>query len=266
MNASELFPVPDLCPLCSAPTSVEGDFLYCRSKSCPARLSGAVKVWVRNLGLLHWGDAMIDALTEPGKEKISSVADLYRMSVEDLSGCCSGMKMARKCHGILHDNRSVPLELVLASLNIPNFGTSTATDVVQAGFDTVEKVLIMDFDGLMAVPNVGEVTARQILEGLSARRELILDLEGVLDIKSSSGGPLEGKTVCITGELSRPRKAVEKLVMDAGGFPKSSVSKTTSFLVTNDSTTTSSKMQKAKKYGVPVIDEASLVAMAQPTP
>ena len=265
MDGLDLFPIPDFCPLCSGPTAVEGDFLYCRSKACPARLSGAVRVWVRNLGLLHWGDAMIDALTEFGKERISSVADLYRMSVEDLAKCCSGTKMATKCHGILHDNKSIPLELMLASLNIPNFGTSTATDVIQAGFDTVEKVLAMDFDDAMAVPNVGEVTARQILEGISARRELILELEKVLELRSPSGGPLEGKTVCITGELSRPRKAIEKLVMDAGGSPKGTVSKTTSYLVTNDPTTTSSKMRKAKKYGVPVIDEAGLVEMVGST-
>jgi DNA ligase (NAD+) len=258
MTKAELFPIPELCPACSGPTSIEGDFLYCRSKSCPARLSGAVKVWVRNLGLLHWGDAMIDALTDPDNPRISSVADLYRLSVEDLAGCCSGTKMARKCHSVLHSNKSVPLELVLASLNIPNFGTSTATDVVQAGYDTVGKVLSMDFRQLLEVPNVGEVTARQVMEGLQARRDLILDLDGVLDIREPSGGPLQGKTVCITGELSMPRKAVEKLIMDAGGSPKGTVSKTTSYLVTNNPDTTSSKMKKAQKYGVPVIDEAGL--------
>ncbi|KKK67224.1 hypothetical protein LCGC14_2956200, partial [marine sediment metagenome] len=183
----------------------------------------------------------------------------YRLDVSVLAECCSGMKMAKKCHGVLHDNKSVTLELVLASLNIPNFGTATATDVVQAGHNTVEKVLAMDFKQLLAVPNVGEVTARQVMEGLQACRDLILELEQVLDIRSLSGGLLQGKTVCITGELSMPRKAVEKLIMDAGGTPKGTVSKITSYLVTNDSTTTSSKMKKARKYGIPIINEARLL-------
>lgn len=259
VDTPEPFPIPDLCPTCSGVTSVEGDFLYCRSKSCPARLSGAVKVWVRNFGLLHWGEAMIDALTDPDNPKISSVADLYKLSPSDLAECCSGMKMARKCHGVLHDNKSVSLELVLASLNIPNFGTSTATDVVQAGYDTVEKVLAMDFKQLMAVPNIGEITARQVMEGLQACHSLIQELEKVLDIRQPVGGLFQGKTVCITGELSMPRKAVEKLIMDAGGSPKGTVSKTTSYLVTNNSATTSSKMRKAQKYGIPVINEAELL-------
>ena len=260
MDAPELFPIPDLCPTCSGSTVVEGDFLYCRSKSCPARLSGAVKVWVRNFGLLHWGDAMIDALTDPDDPKIASVADLYRLDVSDLAECCSGKKMAMKCHGVLHDNKSVALELMLASLNIPNFGTATATDVIQAGYDTIEKVLAMDFKQLLAVPNVGEITARQVIEGLQACRDLILNLEQVLDVRPpSSGGPLQGKSICITGELSVPRKAMEKLIMDVGATPKGTVSKATFFLVTNNTTTTSSKMKKARKYGIPVINETRLL-------
>lgn len=264
MAAPDLFPVPDFCPTCSGQTVVVGDFLYCRSEACPSRLAGAVKVWIRNLGLLHWGDAMIDALTDPEKARIGSVADLYRMSVEDLVECCSGVKMAQKCHAVLHSNKSVPLDLVLASLNIPNFGLSTASDVVRAGYDTVSKVLQAGYDELKAVPNVGEKTARQIQEGLVACREVLLDLESVLDIRPPGGGPLQGKTVCITGELSRPRKAVEKMIMDAGGSPKGTVSKDTSFLVTNDPGTTSSKMEKAKKHGIPVIDEAELMRLISP--
>lgn len=255
------FPIPDLCPVCSGPTSLEGDFLYCRSKSCPAMLSGSVRVWIRNLGILYWGDALIDALTDPDDPRIQSVADLYRLTVDDLAECSSGKKMAKKCYDVLHAGKSIPLELMLASLNIPNFGTSTATDVVQAGFDTVEKVLGASYDSLKEVPNIGEKTARQIQEGILSRSDLIVELEEVLDLRPPSGGPLNGKTVCITGELSLPRKAVEKMVMDAGGFPKGSVSKTTSFLVTNDQSTGTSKMQKAKKYGVPVIDEAGLMSL-----
>ena len=204
---------------------------------------------------------MIESLTDPKHGRISTVADIYRMSVENLAECCSGTKMAQKCHAVLHANKSVKLELVLASLNIPNFGTATATDVVRAGFDTVEKVLSMDYDGLIAVPNVGEKTSRQVLEGLDAHRELLLDLETVLDIQPPGEGPLDGKAICITGELSMPRKAAEKLIMDAGGTPKGSVSKKTAFLVTNDPDTGSGKMKKAKKYGVPIINEDQLMQL-----
>lgn len=255
------FEIPSLCPACSGQAVVRGDFLYCASDSCPSRLSGAVKVWIRNLGLLHIGDATIDSLTGASPPAISGIADLYRLSVEDWSAHCSGMKMAAKCHASLHSNTELPLELVISSLNIPNFGLSTATDLVRSGLDTVEKVLSADFDYLCAVPNVGEITARQIQEGLIYRREALLDLMTVISLKASASGVLSGKTVCITGDLSLPRKTFEKMIMDAGGSPKSSVSKVTSYLVTNDPETKSSKMAAAKKHGVPVLSEAALVSI-----
>lgn len=260
--ADDVFEIPTLCPVCSGPTAERGDFLYCVSDACPSRLSGSVKVWVRNLGLLHIGDATIDSLTSGSPPSISSVPDLYRLSVEDWSLHCSGMKMAAKCHAALHGNKELPLELIVSSLNIPNFGLSTATDLVQGGLDTPAKMLAADFETLCGMPNVGVITARQIQEGFLAKGDVLMDLMEVISVKAPiAGGPLLGKMVCITEATSVPRKALEKRIMDAGGIPKGSVSKTTSYLVTNYPETTSSKMISAKKHGTPIISEVDLVAL-----
>ncbi len=260
--AEDLFEIPTLCPVCSGPTSERGDFLYCVSPSCPSRLSGSVKVWVRNLGLLHVGESTIDSLTSGDPPSVSSVADLYRLSVEDWSAHCSGMKMAAKCYAALHGNKVLPLELIVSSLNIPNFGLSTATDLVQGGLDTAEKMCAADFETLCGIPNVGAVTARQIQEGFLAKGEILADILKVVTVKAPvAAGSLSGKTICITEATAVPRKALEKRIMDAGGTPKGSVSKTTSYLVTNYPETTSSKMVAAKKHGIPVISEADLVAL-----
>jgi NAD-dependent DNA ligase len=219
-------------------------------------------VWTGRLGLLHWGDALIDALTDPDDPKVGSIADLYRLSVEDLSSCCSGTKMAKKCHEVLHSNKSVPLELLLAALNIPNLGIATSTDIVHSGHDTVEKVLLMGYDDLLKVPNIGEVTARQVFEGLQGKRDVLQDLSGVLEVRGPSGGLLKGLSFCITGATSRPRKSVQKSILDSGGIVKESVGSGLSYLVTNeDPSFNSSKMQKAKKYGTSVISESELDRM-----
>jgi len=258
MGASaDLFPIPEFCPVCSGTLSEEGQFLYCRSRSCPVQLSGSVKVWIKRLGLLHWGDALVDALTNPDSPKVKSLADLYLLTVEDIAGCCSGRKFAQKCWEVLHSNKRVTVELLLASMNIPNLAVATATDIVGAGYNTVDKVLSLTYDELLKVPNVGEKTARQVYDGLQDRAQAIADLEKVLDISVSSG-PLEGKSFCITGATSKPRKALEKEIMDRGGAVKSSVGAGLSFLVTNDSDTTSSKMKNAKKHGTTVISEQEL--------
>lgn len=251
----ELFSIPDLCPVCAGPTFVEGDFLYCRSKRCPAKLSGAVKVWIERLGLLHWGDALVEILTDSDNPRIKDIPDLYRLTVDDLTECCSGVKVAQKCYDILHANKTVPIELLLSAINIPNLGISTATDIVQAGFDSVDKVISMDFNDLTKVPNVGDITARQIIDGLQEKRETILKLVEVLNIQEPIAGALTGKSFCITGELSQPRKAIQKAILEAGGVVKTSVTASLSYLITNNPDTTSSKMKKAKKYGTSVITE-----------
>lgn len=260
--AIQLFSIPDNCPACGSSLSEEGDFLYCRSKSCPSQIRGSVKVWVRNLGLLHWGDSLLNNLTKADSPRIQSLADLYRLTVEEIAECCSGEKMAEKCHQTLHGNKDIPVELLFGSMNISNFALSTATDVVQAGFDTVDKILSMSLEDLESVPNVGEKTASFIFNGLRERESQIRDLNTVLNVKKPIlHGSLTGKSFCITGELTKPRKLAEKMILDAGGIVKGSVGKTTSYLVTNDTSTNSSKLQNAQKYGVPVIDEAALYAI-----
>jgi DNA ligase (NAD+) len=254
----ELFSIPDLCPACSSPTFIKGDFLYCKSKRCPAKLSGLIKVWVERLGLLHWGDALIEALTDSDNPKIQSISDLYRLSVEDLANYCSGVKVAQKCYDILHANKTVPIELLLSAINIPNLGISTATDIIQAGFDTVDKILAITFSDLIKIPNVGEIPARQIADGIMEKREMIIELSEVLNIQEPIKGFLKKTSFCITGELSQPRKAIQKAILEAGGVVKTSVTASLSYLVTNNPDTTSSKMKKAKKYEVPVINEDQL--------
>jgi DNA ligase (NAD+) len=262
MEAREFFVVPNFCPICSGPTSLEGDFLFCRSKICPARLSGSVKVWINRLGLLQWGDALINTLTNSDNPKVESLADLYRLSVDDIASCCSGQKVAKKCYEILHSNKNISLELLLSALNIPNLGTATATDIVHAGYDTIEKLLSMGYDELLKIPNIGEITARQAFDGIQERREIMVELSQVLDIRESIPGPLKGASFCITGSTSKPRKAVQKSIMDAGGIVKDSVGQGLTYLVTNeDASWNTSKMQKAKKYLTRIISESELYKM-----
>lgn len=265
MESPDRFEIPTLCPACSTPLVEEGDFLYCRSKACTAQIRGSVYVWIRNLGLLHWGDALLNNLTSGDEPLVQTLSDLYKLSVDDIASCCSGVKVAEKCYSTLHSNKDVTIELVLGSLNIPNFALSTATDIVQAGYTTINKVLSMSIEELELVPNIGKKIAISIYNGLKEKETQIRQLSLFINIKSPTVGSLTGKSFCITGELSRPRKTVEKLILDAGGLVKSSVGKTTSYLVTNDISTGSSKVKNAQKYGVSIINEEDLYTILNVT-
>lgn len=254
VESIEYFQVPSNCPICSNPLDIEGDFLYCRSSECSSRLYGDLKVWIDRLGLLFWGDALIESLTDPDNQySIKSVVDIYKMSVEDLEVHCSGRKMAEKCWRVLHNNMEVPLEVILSGLNIPNLGLVTATDIVKSGFDTIEKIGCITLQQLVDIPNIGTVTANQIRSGLDVKGALLADLGSVLSVKSPSTGPLAGKKVCITGDVWAPRKAVQKMIISAGGTAVNSVSKDTSILVCDNIDSSSAKSKRANEYGIPVI-------------
>jgi len=258
----ELFSIPEQCPICFQHTEVSGDFLFCRNKNCSSKLFGLVQVWVNRLGLLNWGDAFIKSICDSDTGAVKSVADLYSMSVDTMAQHCSGVKLAQKCYKALHDNKSISLELMLSGLNIPNLGLTTSTDIVSFGYDTIEKVLSLTVEDLLKIPNIGEITAEQVVTGLQERRGAIADLISVLEIKKPTTGKLNGQSFCVTGATSVPRNALHKLILDNGGIVKSSVVKGLSFLVTNeDRSFNSTKMQKAEKSGVKVISEAELRCM-----
>jgi DNA ligase (NAD+) len=76
-------------------------------------------------------------------------------------------------------------------------------------------------------------------------------------------GPLTGQKFCITGELSMARGEFEKLIKKNGGVMVSSVSKNTSYLITNETESSSSKFVKAQSLKIPIISEDDLIKMVE---
>lgn len=259
-EAREYFEIPTHCPECGFLLSEEGQFLFCRSKSCPVNLTGSLRVWVNRIGLLQWGDALIESITDPNRPHVQSISDIYDLTIDDLALHCSGAKVAKKCYDVLHSAKNVSFDLFLSGLNIPNFGLTTATEMVEFGYDTVDKVLALSVEDLVRVPNVGKKTAESIHTGLQEKRDLILSLASKLTLKTASG-PLRGSSFCITGSTSVPRKALEKKITDHGGSVKSSVTNGLTYLITNDPDSGSSKMKNAKKYGTQIITEAQFMEL-----
>jgi DNA ligase (NAD+) len=263
MTNTLYFQAPDFCPACSHPLTEDGSFLFCRNLLCGAKSTGNVKVWVSRLGLLHWGDAIIENLTRGDEAPVKELADLYDLSLEDLAVASSGLKMAKKCHDTLHSAKEMTFETFLSSLNISNLGISTATDLVQNGICDVDMFCSVDIPGLENIPNIGKKSAESIYNQKFSRQEEIRNLASRVTIKRSTGGVLSGKSFCITGSTTIPRKALQKKISDNGGIVKESVVSGLSYLITNEdrSTFTSDKIKKAQKYGVTVITEVEFTGM-----
>ena len=162
-------------------------------------------------------------------------------------------------------NAQLPLSLpkFLAALGIENFGLQTAKTIVNAGFDSLEKVQKATLAELSAIPGVGPSKGKAVFEGMKKRKAEIARLlaVGVAPVTKAASGPLAGKTFCFTGALSKPRKEFEQMVEDKGGMLLAGVTKELNYLVMADPGSGSSKAQKAKKYGTECIDEAQFMAL-----
>jgi DNA ligase (NAD+) len=163
--------------------------------------------------------------------------------------------------------RRLSLAVFIAGFDFEGVGELIMEKVVQAGFNTLEKLRAASVEELAAVYGLGEITAKTIYEELresAAEMDKVL-AEGVISIAPPPDGEtpaLKGYSFCFTGELAtmKRNKAGEK-VRTAGGSVKPSVVKGLSFLVTNDVESGSAKNRQAAKLGVPVISEEQFLAL-----
>jgi DNA ligase (NAD+) len=250
---------PSDCPVCHATLVSEGEYLLCRNASCSALVEGRIQNWIGAIGALEWGDKLIHQLVSAGL--VSEPADLYRLSMEDISGLeRRGDKSAKKCLDQLRSRLPLTLPVFLAGLGIEGFARQTAMLLTLSGYDSLEKVLAASETDLAAIVGLGPTKASMIVRGLNARRTEIERLlaVGVAPVAPADQGVLAGVSFCFTGALSRPREELARLVEARGGRVLNAVTKELSYLVIADPSSTSSKAVKARKYGTKVIGEGEL--------
>ncbi len=255
---------PEHCSECNSLLVQSGEYLLCtNTATCPAQTSGRIKIWISDLNIMEWGDALIDRLVESGK--VNTVADLYRLSIDDLMSIDRmGDKSAKKCHKLLWDKTTIPLDIFLGALGIPLIGSSTIRQIVGAGCDTVDKFLNEDAEFFKTVSGVGPSRAESLYNGLQSNRQLINEILtlGVKMAETNKDGKLNGKKFCFTGAMENKRKDLEQMVVDNGGEVKS-VGAGLTYLVTNDNDSTTTKMMKAIKLGIKIITEKDFLKMVQ---
>lgn len=139
--------------------------------------------------------------------------------------------------------------------------------------DKVEDILLKILDGkdtlvkdLASKEGWAETSANDFMQAFAEVKADIMQCKDFFNIGSIAvaGGKLEGLSFCFTGKaeaIDGGRKACEKLVKDNGGIVASGVSKTLSYLVTDDLDSTSAKTTKAKNLGIPMISSFDFLKM-----
>lgn len=253
---------PTHCPACGAETARDGEYVICpNTGGCPAQVVGRIKQWIGELNILEWGETLIQRLVDEGL--VTTAADLYKLKKERVAALeRMGERSAEKVLETLWASTPIALENFLGALSIPLCATSIIRLVIDAGYDSLEKIQRMTYAELLAIQGLGPKRADAIHDGLRKNKPLIDELLAAgVAIKVRAQGTLTGKSVCFTGKSVRKRGELEQMVVAAGGTVKGSVGRGLTYLVMADANSTSTKAQAARKNGTTCLSEEDFVTL-----
>jgi DNA ligase (NAD+) len=260
---------PARCPSCDTPTvkPAEGVFTKCPNPVCPGRQWQLLKHYVSRgaMDIDGLGEKQVGQLQQAGL--VTTAADFYRLDPEqllELEGY--GEISATRTVENIAASKERPFGRLLFAIGLEEVGFVTGRNLAQR-FRTIDALLAASAEEIEQTPGVGPKMAQRIADQLAedAMRALIEDLRGVgvsmaLEGPPPGDGPLAGKTFVLTGTLpDLTREQATERIEGAGGRVTSSVSKKTDYVVAGASPGT--KLEKAERLGVPVLDEAGLLEL-----
>src|SRR3954471_21910483 len=260
------FRMPEKCPLCGAEVvKPEGEAMHrCPNRTCPSRGLETLINWVQ-------GAADIDGVGEQLRrrlwqlELVRSLPGLYRLTKEQLLELDGFQeKSASSVIEAIERSKRTPFSRVLLGLNIPDVGWVTAQNLARH-FGSIQRIADASPEEIQDVEGIGPERAEAIAEWFSDKENLRLVGELIkVGLRLEAGpeerpveGPLTGSTYVITGTLeSYGRDEARKALEAMGAKVGDSVSKKTTGLIAGESP--GSKLAKAEKAGVPILDETAL--------
>lgn len=262
------FRMPEKCPVCGGPVErAEGEVMYrCTSALCPAQMQERIRHFASReaMNIEGLGEEVVKKLIESGL--VSQPADLYKLTVEQVKTLENfAEKSARNLVSAIEKSKEVALDRFIYALGIPHVGERTAELLAQK-FGSIEALQNASEEELSTIEGIGPIVARSITSFFkhdgSRMLQALLDA-GIKPIGPETGVAskvLEGKTFVITGTLSSMTRAeAEQKIRELGGVALPNVSRKTNYLVVGSEP--GSKLEKAKKLGVPIIDEAQFLAL-----
>lgn len=269
--------IPEVCPVCGGKTQIKQvndvKTLYCINEDCQAK-------HVKSFAHFVSRDALnIDGLSEATLEKfiqhgfLKNFCDLYHLEkfrdeIIALDGF--GEKSYENLLTSVENSRNTTLPKFIYGLGIANVGLSNAKMIVQALGNDIEKIIHAGRQELEKIDGVGAVIAdtfASYFENEKNKEEFYKLLQEMHIEKApdnQNNQILTGKVFVITGSLEHfeNRNQLKERIEQLGGKVTGSVTGETSYLINNDSHSTSSKNKTAAKLGVPVITENEFLEMA----
>ncbi|MBR2207510.1 MAG: NAD-dependent DNA ligase LigA [Synergistaceae bacterium] len=284
-GSEKIFKMPEHCPVCNSEViKIPGEVAYrCMNRaSCPAQLKESIKYFASRDGMnmKGLGNTLSASLIKAGKVK--NLSDIYKLKLEDLIGLewtklqkedkttIRRVKetMADSIMTEIEKSKSRPFVNLITALGISDVGKHVAGLLVEH-FGNIDSMINADENEIASIEGVGPVIARSIHEFFKteANLNLINDFRSMglkmsSDVATVSENRFENKIFVFTGTLSSmTREEAGEKVKNLGGKVSNSISKKTSYLVAGDKT--GSKLIKAEKFGVKILNEQEFLDMVK---
>ena len=256
---------PTVCPACGSPVREEGAFIYCTGEHCAPQIVSALDHFASK-------DAMdIDGFSEKTAEQfynelgVRAPSDIMSLSAADMVELERfGEKKAENLFTAIQKTKKTTPDRLLFALGIDGIGKKTAKDLVKK-FRTIEGVRGAAKEDLLAVDGIGGVLADNIVEYFADEANCVelhklYDAGGEAQREEEKPGEFAGLKIVLTGSLpTYKRGEAMRLIEDNGGEVASSVSKTVDLVLAGEDA--GSKLDKAQKLGIRIIDEAEFRRM-----
>ncbi len=258
---------PTSCPSCGAKLITDNKFLKCPNiKNCPAQILGSLKLFCDTLEIKGISEKTIAKLYH---EKLLRLpGDFYDLKVSDFENLVGlGTKSGNNIIKEIQNKKILNLRQIFDAAIIPNFSSQRIIQLINAGFDTSEKLLNITIDQLESLPGIQITLAKKIYQGIQDRKDFITSILNHVETLHATSLPKESRKLkdlsfAITGSLTKPRKEIEDQIISLGGQISSSVTKNTDYLITNETESNSSKFINAKKFGTKIITESEFTKLA----
>jgi len=262
---AEIIERPINCPVCESPIEVSEGEVVARCTGglvCGAQCKEAIKHFAsrRAMDVDGLGDKLVEQLVDA--EKISNIADLYTLRVEQVTAMeRMGQKSAENLIVALGKSKNTTLPRFLFSLGIREVGEATALNLANH-FGNLESIKAASEESLLEVADVGPIVAQYLKQFFSQDLNLAiitqLQESGLnwsdIEVSNNSEKPLDGQIYVLTGSLTKiTRNEAKAKLQQLGAKVSGSVSKKTSCVVAGDAA--GSKLTKAQDLGIDVIDE-----------
>ena len=262
------FKMPAKCPVCGTPVErIEGEAVTrCPNTTCPAQIRGRLIHFAARgaMDIEGLGEKLVDSLVTA--ELVSDPSDIYHLTVDKLVELeRMGEKSAQNVVNAIEGSKHTTMARFIYALGILGVG-ETVAELLANNLESIDELLEADVDKLSQIRGIGTVIAEEIhaWASVAANKRVVKRLlaAGITFKKAprATSKEFDGQTFVFTGTLTKfTREEAEAEVKKRGGKAAGSVSKQTSYVVAGEKA--GSKLEKAQKLGVTVIDEDEFLKM-----